>query len=126
MPLRFDADYNDPDIAWDPLVDEVFGELTSSFLEMPKGEGFIDYPTFEKGYQALKRHTNAFAATTSDRVFAAVREAPIVFVVFRCILGFSPPEWAYVTTDTTNTAVDPGAARAIDRKIRLNPRTAIR
>ena len=38
MPLRFD--YDDPDIAWEPLVDEVFGELTSSFLEMPKGEGF--------------------------------------------------------------------------------------
>ena len=83
MPLRFDADYNDPDIAWDPLVDEVFGELTSSFLEMPKGEGFIDYPTFEKGYQALKRHTNAFAATTPDKVLAAVHEVPIVFVVSR-------------------------------------------
>lgn len=121
MPLRFDADYNDPNIAWGPLVDEVFGELTSSFLEMPKGEGFIDYPTFEKGYQALKRHTNAFAATTPDKVLAAVREVPIVFVVFRCILEFSPPEWAHITTDTTNTAVDQGAARAIDRKIRLNP-----
>ena len=32
MPLRFDIDYNDPDIAWEPLVDEAFGELTSSFL----------------------------------------------------------------------------------------------
>lgn len=121
MPLRFDADYNDPNIIWNPLVDEVFGELISGFLEMPRGEGFIDYPTFEKGYQTLKRHTDAFAATTPDKVLSAVREAPIVFTVFRCILGFSPPEWAYVATDTTDTFVDQGAARAIDRKIRLNP-----
>jgi hypothetical protein len=32
MPLRFDADYRDPAVAWDPLTDEVFGELTSTFI----------------------------------------------------------------------------------------------
>ena len=88
MPLRFDIDYDDPGIAWEPLVDEVFGELTSSFLEMPKGEGFIDYPTFEKGYQALKRRTDSFAVLTPENVLIAVREVPIAFIVFRCILGF--------------------------------------
>ena len=121
MPLRFDVDYDDPGIAWEPLVDEVFGELTSSFLEMPKGEGFIDYPTFENGYQALKRQTDSFAALTPPNVIAAVREVPIAFIVFRCILGFSPPEWAYVTTETTEVAVDQNAARSIDRSFRLNP-----
>ena len=121
MPSRFDIDYDDPGIAWEPLVDEVFGELTSSFLEMPKGEGFIDYTTFEKGYQALKRRTDSFAALTPQNVLAAVREVPIAFIVFRCILGFSPPEWAYVTTEMTNVAVDQGAARSIDRKFRMNP-----
>ena len=34
MPLRFDLDYNDPSLKFDLLVDEVFGELQSSFLEM--------------------------------------------------------------------------------------------
>jgi hypothetical protein len=121
MPLRFDADYRDPAIAWDPLIDEVFAELKSSFIEMPRGEGFIDYPTFEKGYQILRRCTDAFANVTTDTVVAALRQAPISFIVFRCILGFSPPEWAYVTTEVTGVAVDQGAARAIDRKIRLNP-----
>ena len=121
MPSRFDIDYDDPGIAWEPLVDEVFGELTSSFLEMPKGEGFIDYPTFEKGYQALKRRTDSFAALTPQNVLSAVRDVPIAFIVFRCILGFSPPEWAYVTTEMTNVAVDQGAARSIDRKFRMNP-----
>lgn len=125
MPLRFEADYQDPDIAWEPLVDEVFGELTSSFLKMPKGEGFIDYPTFEAGYQALKRCTDAFADLTPDTVLAAVCEVPIAFIVFRCVLGFSPPEWAYVTTETTGVGVDQGAARSIDRKFRLNPLTSV-
>jgi hypothetical protein len=121
MPLRFEIDYSDPAIAWEPLVDEVFSELQSSFIEMPKGEGFIDYPTFEKGYQALKRHTDAFANLNGESVLAAVREAPIGFVVFRCILGFSPPEWAYVTSEMTGVSVDQGAARSIDRRMRMNP-----
>ena len=121
MPSRFEADYNDPGIAWEPLVDEVFGELTSSFIEMPKGDGFIDYKTFEKGYQTLKRRTDAFANVTPEAVLAAFREVPIAFIVFRCILGFTPPEWAYVTTEITDVAVDQGAARTVDRKIRLSP-----
>lgn len=123
MPLRFDIDYNEPGIAWDPLVDEVFSELTSSFLEMPKGEGFIDYPTFEKGYQALKRRSDSFAALTGGNVLAAVREVPISFIVFRCILGFSPPEWAYITTELSGLTIGWGAARSIDQRFRTNPLT---
>ena len=46
---------------------------------------------------------------------------PIAFIVFRSILGFSPPELAYMTTETTGVSVDQGAARAIDRRVRLNP-----
>ena len=61
MPLRFEANYNDAGLSFDPLVDEVFSELKSSFLEMPRGEGFVDYATFERGYQSLKKATNAFA-----------------------------------------------------------------
>ena len=113
MPLRFEIDYGDPTISWEPLVDEVFGELSSSFLEMPKGDGFIDYPTFEQGYRTLKRHTDAFAKLTPETVLDAVWETPIAFVVFRCILGFSPPEWAYVTTETTGTAVVSTAGREV-------------
>lgn len=121
MPSRFEIDYRDSGIQWEPLVDEVFKELTSSFLEMPKGEGFIEYEIFEKGYQTLKRSTNAFADLTSETVLASVRETPISFIVFRCILGFTPPEWAYITTEMTGVVVDQGAARTIDRRYRLNP-----
>jgi hypothetical protein len=121
MPLRFEVDYNDPGLSFEPLVEEVFGELKSSFLEMPRGEGFIDYATFEKGYQSLKRATGDFVNVTAATVEIAVSEAPIAFVVFRSILGFTPPEWAYVTTETTGVVVDQGAARSIDRNMRLRP-----
>ena len=112
-----------PSLSFDPLVDEVFAELKSSFLEMPRGEGFIDYATFERGYQALKRATEDFATVTPATVEAAVAEAPISFIVFRTILGFTPPEWAYITTETTDVPVDQGAARSIDRNMRMHPLT---
>jgi hypothetical protein len=97
MPLRFDANYGDQALSFEPLVDEVFSELKSSFIEMPRGEGFIDYATFERGYQALKRATDDFASVTAATVEVAVADSPISFIVFRSILGFTPPEWAYVT-----------------------------
>ena len=123
MPERFDVDYRDPALAFDPLIDEVFGELQSSFLEMPRGDGFTDYPTFETGYQALKRTTNDFTTVTVETVEAAVVATPVSFIVFRAILGFTPPEWAYVTTERTGVRVDQGAARTMDRAVRLRPLT---
>jgi len=121
MPLRFEANYLDQALSFEPLVDEVFSELKSSFIEMPRGEGFIDYATFERGYQALKRATDDFASVTAATVEAAVAETPISFVVFRSILGFTPPEWAYVTAEMTGVEVDQGAARSMDRRMRMRP-----
>jgi hypothetical protein len=126
MPLRFETDYDGSDIVWDPLVDEVFDELTSSFLEMPKGEGFIEYSTFETGYQTLKRCTDAFANVTAAAVRAAARETPVSLIVFRCILGLTPPEWAHLTRELTGLEIGQGAARAMDRRIRLKPLTPLR
>jgi hypothetical protein len=125
MPLRFDVDYRTRNVDWDSLVDEVFSELWSSFIEMPKGEGFIEYAVFEAGYQKLKQRTNAFCDVNVETVLRSVMEAPLAFVVFRCILGFTPPEWAYLTSETTNTTVEQGAARALDRRIRLNPHSPL-
>lgn len=123
MPLRFEVDYQNPTLTFDPLIDEVFTELKSSFLEMPRGDGFVDYAIFEQGYQTLKRATNAFETVTPETVEAAVVVAPISLIVFRSILGFTPPEWAYITTEITGVKVSQGAARSIDRKIRLQPLT---
>jgi hypothetical protein len=37
------------------------------------------------------------------------------------MLGFTPPEWAYVTTERTEVDVSQGAIRSIDRRIRMEP-----
>lgn len=123
MPSRFEVNYQAPTITYDPLIDEVFFELKSSFLEMPRGNGFIDYGIFEQGYQTLKRSTNAFEIVTTETVETAVVTTPISLIVFRAILGFTPPEWAYITTEMTDVIVSQGAARSIDRKVRLQPLT---
>lgn len=123
MLSRFEVDYQNPTLFYDPLIDEVFFELKSSFLEMPRGNGFVDYSIFEQGYQTLKRATNAFETVTANTVEAAVATTPISLIVFRTILGLTPPEWAYITTEMTGITLDQGAARSIDRKIRLQPLT---
>lgn len=121
MPKRFDVDYLDPALSFDPLIDEVFEELQSSFIEMPRGDGFTDYETFEKGYQSLKRFTNDFTVISSDTVESSIAHTPISFVVFRAILGLTPPEWAYVTTATTGVNVSQNVARTIDKNVRRKP-----
>lgn len=102
-------------------VDSVFASLRSEFLTLPKGEGFVEYHVFEEGYEALKRQTGNFRTLEPDAIFALVRATPIAFIVLRTMLGFTPPEWAYVTTEHTNIEVPQGAARTLDRNIRLNP-----
>ena len=85
-------------------VSAVFSCLESEFLIMPKGAGFIDYAVFETGYEALKKATREFADVTPSTLLAAVTEIPISLLILRTILGFTPPEWAYVTTQRTGGA----------------------
>jgi hypothetical protein len=121
MPLRFEADYSDENLNLDPYIDEVFSELKSGFLELPKGQGFIEYPTFEAGYQALKKATSGFAVIEPVSITAAIYATPVTFIVLRTILGFTPSEWADVTTERTGVPVDQGQARTLDRRIRVAP-----
>lgn len=37
------------------------------------------------------------------------------------MLGFSPPEWAYITSQRVGVAVSQSAARTLDRKVRMDP-----
>ena len=110
----------------DTYVDEVFEALRSEFLTMPKGEGFVEYPVFEQGYEALKRVTEGFRKVAPATVVETVYEVPITLVVLRAMLGFTPPEWAYVTSQRTGVEVPQGAARTLDRTVRLKPLTSMR
>jgi hypothetical protein len=126
MPLRFNVDYSDPSLDIDPFIDEVFSELKSGFLELPKGEGFVEYPVFETGYQVLKRATAGFTAVNAENITPAIYSTPIAFIVLRTILGFTPSEWADVTTERTGVAVDQGSARTMDRKFRVAPKVQLK
>ena len=102
-------------------VDAVFSCLESEFLVMPKGAGFVKYPVFERGYEALKAATAGFSVLDPDKVFPLTVSEPISIVVLRTMLGFTPPEWGYVTTQRTDVSVTQGFARSLDRKVRMEP-----
>ena len=121
MPFPFEVEFEELCADLDVHVDAVFSCLESEFLVMPKGKGFIEFPVFENGYEALKKATGGFRNVTPDTVAPAVFETPTAFVVLRCMLGFTPPEWAYYATRQTGTVVTQAAARNLDRRIRMSP-----
>lgn len=105
----------------EPFVSSIFSCLVSDFMLMPKGVGFLEYAVFEQGYETLKKETNAFQELTPKKVMEAIKTTPVVLIVLRSILGFTPPEWAYLATQRTGTVVMQGFVRSLDRKIRLEP-----
>ncbi len=52
----------------DSYIDSVFSCLESEFLVMPKGEGFVEYPVFERGYEVLKAVTNGFSRLDPEKI----------------------------------------------------------
>jgi hypothetical protein len=121
MSFPFEVSFDEVKANIDVYVDEVFESLQSEFLILPKGPGFVEYPVFEQGYEALKKATKDFRELSMETVLETVYKLPISFIVLRTILGFTPPEWAYVTTQRTPIKVDQGAVRTIDRRIRMKP-----
>jgi hypothetical protein len=115
-------------LAEDPerYVDSVFSQLESEFLVMPKGTGFVDYPVFERGYEALKAATKGFSDLELVTVLPVTHNEPISIVVLRTLLGFTPPEWGYVATQRTGVPVPQGYIRSLDRKVRMAPETPLR
>ena len=112
----------DPEV----YVTAVFSSLVSEFLVMPKGEGFVEYETFEAGYEKLKQITAAFQRMTPDVVLGVALRYPITIIVLRSMLGFSPPEWAYVASQRSGVDITQGFARSLDRKVRMRPTEPLR
>lgn len=122
MPFAFEDTFVGVQANLDVYVDEVFACLKSEFLVMPRGPGFVEYSTFAGGYEALKRATTGFRDVTPETVAPVVFRLPIALIVLRCMLGFTPPEWAYYATQETNVEIPQGAVRDIDRQIRMDPK----
>ena len=41
------------------------------------------------------------------------------------MLGFTPPEWGYITTQETGVQVTQGFVRSLDRKVRMSPEKSL-
>ena len=121
MRFPFEVSFSEVEANLDEFVTAVFSCLASEFLVMPKGIGFVDYSVFEKGYEALKQGTSAFEDISHEAVSKVAFDVPISIIVIRTMLGFTPPEWAYLATQKKDVQVDQGFVRALDRKIRLAP-----
>jgi hypothetical protein len=121
MKYPFEADFQEILDNPDGFVTAVFSSLASEFLVLPKGEGFVEYPQFEAGYEALKRVTSNFSKLPCPEIIGLVCSTPICFIVIRSILGFTPPEWAYVTSQRKRITITQGFARGLDRKVRVQP-----
>ena len=121
MPSPFEVSYPEIEANIETYVDEVFATLKSGFTTLPKGDRFIDYPIFEGGYEALKKSTKGFSDLDPEPVVRLAFQTPITLIVLRAMLGFTPSEWAEAATETTDVFVTQGAARSIDRNVRLSP-----
>jgi hypothetical protein len=117
----FEADFAEIAANPDEFITAVFSSLASEFLTMPRGDGFVEYPAFEAGYEALKMATGGFVAMKPENVLPVVLDKPISLVVLRAMLGFTPPEWAYVAAQKIGPELNQGFARTLDRKARLSP-----
>ena len=100
------------------MVDVTFGDLQSHFLILPQGSGYIRYPEFQSAYEVLKQKTSAFREFTEEKVWSALIEDSLAFVVLRTILGMSPPEWADLARSERDENVPQNEARNLDTRVR--------
>lgn len=103
------------------MVQITISDLKSEFLELPKGEGFMEYPDFRDAFEDLKRHASNFTDFTVATVHDAVRANSRVLVVLRTILGMTAPEWAELAQNELETQISQTAARSLDRSCRNDP-----
>jgi hypothetical protein len=114
----FEIPYPEVEAEIDNFIDAVCDTLQSSFLLLPRGPGFVTYPEFQQAYETLKRHTAGFTLVEPKDVLQALREDALTFVVLRTILGFIPPELAYLANEKCDVVISQSFARSLDRQIR--------
>ncbi len=97
------------------MVDATFNDLSSEFLLMPTGTGFVRYPDFQRAHEVLKRETGGLENFTVEQIKSALLENSLVFGVLRSVLGMTAPEWAELARVELNSDINQGAARTIDK-----------
>lgn len=121
MKYPFEVPFSELEANPDVYIAAVFSCLESEFFVLPRGDGFVDYPVFESGYESLKQSTGGFQNIDAGLITEAAYQNPMIIIVLRTMLGFTPPEWAYLTTRRTGVEVTQGFVRTLDRNIRMSP-----
>jgi hypothetical protein len=86
----FEVPFPEIEADLDSFVSAVFSCLESEFLVLPKGEGFVNYPVFEKGYESLKQATSRFKNIQVEPVMDVVFQTPMSLIVLRTHAWFHP------------------------------------
>ena len=97
------------------MVTATIADLSSEFLLMPTGNGFIKYNDFQSAYEVLKRKTGGFKNLSAETVQAALLENSLALGVLRSVLGMTAPEWAELARVELQSDITQGAARNIDK-----------
>lgn len=66
MKRPFELEPEELAVRLEEMVEVTAADLTSEFLLMPAGPGFIKYPHFRTAFETLKRSTKAFGQFTED------------------------------------------------------------
>jgi hypothetical protein len=122
MPFPFEVPPEEVQGRLEEFVDATFDSLKSEFMSMPRSTGYVSFELFDEAYEALKKLTGGFADLDGDIVLGFAVRFPVIMVVLRAMLGFTPPEWAYETSVRSGVAITESAMRSIDRRIRLEPK----
>lgn len=118
MQRPFDLAGEDLSVRLEEMVDITMADLSSEFLLMPRGNGFLNYADFREAFEVLKRHLIAFSEFSEGNAMEAVLENSRVICVLRSMLGMTPPEWAELARVEQGADIDQGSARMLDRQSR--------
>lgn len=114
----FELKQEDLEICIEEMVTVTISDLSSEFLLMPTGTGFVHYADFRSAYEVLKRNTAGFEILSFETVRAALLENSLVLGVLRSVLGMTAPEWAELSRVELDSDITQGAARSIDKDCR--------
>lgn len=121
MTKPFELEPSELSTRLDEMVGETFGDLTSQFLLLPRGDVFLDYTDFRDGYEALRIETDGFRQFDVDHLWRALLRNARAFLAVRALLGISPPEWRDMAAELGAIDFSIGWARSTDGKTKKDP-----
>lgn len=99
----------------------VLASLQSYFVEMPRGESFLERSDFESAYRLFKANTKGGRTLARSIVLKSIRADPRVWIVLRAIAALTPPEAASLTMENMGTkapSISAEVARRVDARCR--------